>query len=185
MKRVCRLSWLSLLVLAACSGISVRTSYDPQAVSTFAGYQTYAWLPQPEVEGDTRVSNPIFESMVKRAVDGELAKKGFRLVEEDQRPSFKVGWYGAIESKVDVSTVDPYYGWSPWVGPGPWYPETYVREYEQGTLVLNIADGESNKLVWRGSAQAELSPAASPERQQRRIQEAVEKMLAKFPPRPK
>ena len=58
----------------------------------------------------------------------------------------------------------------------------YVENYDQGTLVLDIVDGRSNELVWRGTAQARIDPSNSPEERQRRINEAVRKILDRFPP---
>ena len=178
------LGWSSLLLaLAACAGISVRTSYDPQALTKLNDYRTYAWLPEPATEVRGRIYNPIVEGAVHQAVDGMLGSRGYRLVEEAGEADFLVGWHGVIESKVDVSALDNVYGRGPWyateLGTG-----TYVREYEQGTLVLDFIDSQTDKLVWRGAAQAELSRNPDPQRSQEQIHGAVKKMLDQFPPTP-
>jgi uncharacterized protein DUF4136 len=172
------------LTLVACAGIETSTNYDPNAVATLSQYRTYSWL--PEKQGlNTRVYNDVVEARVKQAVDQYLQSRGYQLV--DQNPDFKVGWHGAIDQKLDVNTMDSYYGygWGPWYG--PYYtaavPHTYVREYEEGTLILDVVDAASNKLVWRGTAQAELSSKSSVEKRQERLNEAVEKIFEDFPPK--
>ncbi|HVG64299.1 MAG TPA: DUF4136 domain-containing protein [Hyalangium sp.] len=176
---------LLTLTLVACAGIETSTNYDPNAVGTLSQYRTYAWLPEPK-GADMRVYNDIVEARVKQAVDQEMQARGYRLV--DQNPDFKLGWHGAIDQKLDVGTMDTYYGygWGPWYS--PYYagtvPHTYVREYEEGTLILDVVDAASNKLVWRGTAQAELSADASAEDRQRKLHDAVNKILEDFPPKP-
>ncbi|XXF77454.1 DUF4136 domain-containing protein [Myxococcaceae bacterium GXIMD 01537] len=183
---------LALLTLAACAGIETKTDYNPDAVGKLDGYRTYNWLPTPQ-GGDPRVYNSLTAQRVQAAVDQELQSRGYQKVDRD--PNFRIGWHGAIDQKLDVQTVDLAYGysWDPWYSPfypgvavgGAGVPETYVNEYEVGTLVLDIVDGPTNKLEWRGSAQAQLSENPSPEKSQKRIQEAVDKLLADFPPKGK
>ena len=176
---------LLTLTLVACAGIETSTNYDPNAVATLSQYRTYSWLPAPQGQ-NTRVYNDVVEARVKQAVNQYLQARGYRLV--DQNPDFKVGWHGAIDQKLDIGTMDTYYGY----GWGPWYspysvgavPQTYVREYEEGTLILDVVDAASNKLVWRGTAQAELSTDASAEDRQKKLNEAVNKIFDEFPPKP-
>ena len=61
--------------------------------------------------------------------------------------------------------------------------ETRVREYEQGTLLLDFVDPETRQLLWRGSASARIRPSSSPEESQKRANEAVAAMLERFPPK--
>jgi hypothetical protein len=170
-----------LLLASGCSSISTTTDYDPASVRKVDAYRTYAWLPTPQ-GADPRVYNPLVGQRVMDAVDRELASRGYRKV--DQNPDFNIGWHGAINQKLDVNTVSSAYGytWDPWYSPmGPY---TTVNEYEEGTLILDVVDAPSNKLVWRGTAQAELSENPSEQQRQERTQEAVEKILEKFPPQP-
>ena len=60
--------------------------------------------------------------------------------------------------------------------------DTYVREYDEGTLIIDIVDAGSNELVWRGAAQGEVNLAASPQEREQRAQDAVQRILEDFPP---
>ena len=50
-------------------------------------------------------------------------------------------------------------------------------------LQIDIVGRESNKLLWRGTAKAVLRSNQSPEESTSRINEAVAKVLGRFPPR--
>jgi hypothetical protein len=121
---------------------------------------------------------------VENAVNSELGARGYRQI-DTEAADFKVGWHASVEGQVDVSTVNNYYGYggSAWgAGGGNAYTDTYVREYKQGTLILDVVDARTDELVWRGTAQAEVSMSDDSEKRERRIQLAVEKLLRDFPP---
>ena len=60
-------------------------------------------------------------------------------------------------------------------------PET-VR-YEAGTLVLDVVDARTNKLVWRGWAQNSVEDMLrNRDRMARTIDQAVARMLRGLPP---
>lgn len=174
---------LTVLALAGCSTLRVGTDHDPQAVPAMAGWTTYQWLPEPEGD-DPVLHNEMLRVRVHGAVNDALAAKGFRRV-NDGDPDFRVGWHASVKGKTSVSTVNNYYGYgyaSFGTGGGSEYADTYVHEYEEGTLILDIVNAGTEQLVWRGRAQAEVSLSDDVETRERRIRKAVRKMFEDFPP---
>jgi hypothetical protein len=186
--------FLVLLLAAAlggCSTLEVQTDYDPTA--DFSGFKTWAWVPGRQAEtGDPRLDNAILDGRIRRAVEIQLAEQGFQKASASE-PDFLVGYLAAIEGKLDVQTVDRYYGYGPgparsyrypprWRSGGVYGSETYVYEYEEGTLILDVVSPRTRQLVWRGSATAEVNQTADQERRDERLREAVRKMLERFPP---
>jgi hypothetical protein len=181
---------VSSLAIAGCSTMEVSYDYDPKA--KFSGLNTYDWLDEPQKStGDPRIDdNTILKSRVQTAVDTALAARGFRKVSSD--PDFLVAYHVSLDRQQSVQTLNSYYGYSPGWGygygasyrPGYWAgaPETYVYEYEEGTLILDVVDPKSKELMWRGSAQDEVNFKSTPEKAQAQINEAVNGMLEHFPP---
>jgi len=167
------------VTLAGCSGMSIRSDYNPQA--NFDDYSTYAWMPAP-TSGDPRIDNALVEGRVKAGVDNALAAKGYRLTTNANEATFWVGYHLGIEGRMDVTNVNTYYGygWGPWYG--GMYRDTQVRYYDQGTLLIDIVDAGVKELVWRGTAEAEIRPDTRPEDRERRLNEAIAKILERFPP---
>ncbi|MGH2479552.1 MAG: DUF4136 domain-containing protein, partial [Ktedonobacteraceae bacterium] len=56
---------------------------------------------------------------------------------------------------------------------------TYVENYKVGTLVVDMFDTNTKKLIWRGSASDTLS--GKPEKDEKRLEKAVSKMFEHFP----
>ncbi len=172
-------------LLAGCgSGLSIRTDFDPQA--SFAGFETYAWAERTETgDDDPRVYNAITAGRVKTAVNRALRAKGLR--ENSSDPDFMLAWHGAIQGKMDYQTISNHYGygweWYGGVGIATTTSRTTQREWDEGTLIIDIIGTRNNQLLWRGEAQARLDDRPpSPELAQRQLDEAAAKILETFPP---
>ena len=143
-----------LTMLLGCSVKGVRTEY--QEVSTLAGLKTYGWLQTDTPPGDNvRVNDPMVIDAVRNAVEANLEKKGYRRV-EGKLADFLVTWFGAIETKVQVETIDHFYhdyGY----GPVAKYMATpgsegrTATEFEEGTILIDVLNPATHKLMWRGT----------------------------------
>ena len=88
----------------------------------------------------------------------------------------------AIEATHNRQTLNTFYngfggGWR-WGGFGN--ATTTVDNYKVGTLVLDMFDGQTKKLVWRGSASDTLSNKT--DTNIKNLDKGVQKMLKHFPP---
>jgi hypothetical protein len=54
-----------------------------------------------------------------------------------------------------------------------------------GQLDVSFYDPAQKQLVWRGVATKTLDPKAKPEKKQKNITKAVQKLLKNYPPQPK
>lgn len=170
---------LLLLTLSGCTQIRVRSDFDPQ--TDFSKLQTYGWLPDLQATTDPRLDSKLLDRRVREAVDRQLAAKGYRKVDDDTA-SFRVAYHVYLQrqSQTVHEPVGPYtYRW--WGGMGP----TYTYQYDEGTLLVDVIDPQTNVLTWRGSATAIVDPRASVQERGERIDRAVASLLEKFPPQPK
>ena len=134
--------------------------YDPQA--DFSRYRSWSWLPPGPATGDPRIDSDLVASRVRQAIEATLAAKGYSRASTGEG-DFGVGWHAAIEGRLDVQTIDHFYGYGRGWGPrGGMTSETLVRQYELGTLIVDLVDTRSRRLVWRGSAQAEVNDRLDP-----------------------
>ena len=82
-----------------------------------------------------------------------------------------------MNRRIDVDRVDREYGYC--------YGEDCageVVEYEAGTLILDVVDRRTNRVVWRGWAQESFDGVIdNSDRLERVITRAVAQMLARFP----
>ena len=130
------------LLLSACSSFSVESNYDPKA--SFEGLRTYGWRRPAEAAGD-----PLTLKLVRDAADAELQARGF--VPAESGSDFTVGQLVVVRQKVDVQFVDDYWGYSYRAG-GPSWSSTYVTTYDEGAIVLDIANGATTPKLQRSLA---------------------------------
>ncbi len=168
-----------VLMVQACSGIKVSSDYDPSV--NFASLRDYSWLPAPpKPSGNPRIDNPLLITRIQRAIDRNLAARGYRKV-ADADADFFVTFHLGIDKKIDVTEIPSTYGYSGRWG-GMYSTETRVDQYEEGTLLIDIVDAERDDLLWRGSGQARIRDSKSPAEREQRVQKAVDAILKKFPP---
>jgi hypothetical protein len=179
------LSLTASALLAACA--TQQAQYDFDDSVDFAQYRRWAWLPQPnkQASGDPRIDNPLIMQRIESAVERNLAAKGFKQTESGE--DFEVGYLVTVEKQLSSSGVGGSFGFGRYsggsgVGMSFGGPQIQIREYEEGTLILEITDASSDKLVWHGSSTSRLSDARTPEDSERIINQMVEEILANFPP---
>ena len=54
-----------------------------------------------------------------------------------------------------------------------------------GTLVVDVADAKKSELVWRGMGVKEVDTQAKPDKRDKNINQAVEKIFKNYPPKVK
>lgn len=179
---------LAAALLVACGGVSVSQDYDPAALGRFPKYRSFDWFPGGhETGGEGQIDNPFIDKRVRGAVSADLVAKGFQKV-ESQTPDFYVNHHLSVRTRLSSTGVNTHYGvgsYGSWGGVGIGMRTSPVRQYEEGTLVIDVIDGQSRQLVWRGTGTKALSGGSStPEESGRAIHEAVTEILKQFPPSP-
>ncbi len=174
----------SLLVLiASCSSISVKHDYDREA--NFASLKTFDWMSQPKAAtGDAQRAmaiNTLLDSRIRSAVSSQLTAKG--LTQASGNPDFMIVYHTGVQDKIEVTDWGYTYArggryWG-WAG-----HDIDVHSYKQGTLILDFVDAKSKQLIWRGVAQKAIETNPTPEKIEKNVNQAVTKMLEKFPPVP-
>jgi hypothetical protein len=175
------LSALALLAFVAAAAAGSGTDYDPK--TDFSAYRTFAWK-----EG-TPAPSSLTEDRLHAAVQRELEEKGLK--EDADAPDLYVVTHVSVrvEQRVDVD----HFGYD--LYPGYRYRGRYYRTYHPrttdvrvyevpiGTLVVDLVDAKTNKLVWQGVISDTVRAGSSPEKRTKRVNKKVEKLFRKYPPR--
>lgn len=166
-----------ILLLAGGSLMAQDVKVDYDNTFDFSTLKTF------NMKLATSWDNPLSEKRVITEFETALTKKGWTKV-EDQDADAVVLLHGTTSQNKTLNTFYsgyPSYRWGGWGGMST--ATTTVNEYTVGTLVVDIFDAKSKNLVFRGIAQGELSD--KPEKNQKKLSKAAEKMFKDFPPKPK
>jgi Domain of unknown function (DUF4136) len=175
-----------MLAFAACSTLQVGSDYDRSA--TFSSFHTFAIMQRNHDHSDrSAVRNPLVAQRVQDDIKSDLTSRGFVYTDDAAQADFVVDFTVGSRERTDIQTYpQPYAGG--WWGGGPgWWGGPYwgnnvdVHQYNEGTLSIDVFDGRTHRPVWHGWAKRALSDSDldSPEQP---VREAVNSVLAKFPP---
>jgi hypothetical protein len=163
---------MMFLFAGASSAQQVKTDYDRGA--NFGQYKTYSWE-------HVKTKDPLLVDRIKDSVNAALAAKGLTLVDSGGDVSIL-----AIEITRNQQTLNTFYngfggGWG-WRRFGGGFGEatTTTETYKVGTLVVDLFDTKTKKLLWRGTSSDTLSNNSN--KNIKNLDKGVEKMFKQFPP---
>jgi len=175
---------LGRLIAAATCALSI-TGCATMTVSShvrsgidFAPYRTYDWGPADTLPtGDPRLDqDPFFKDHVMGEIEKQLAIRGYERASSGP-PDLLIHYHASINQRLDVYGVDREHGYC-----ADDDCEAWVVDYEAGTLVLDIVEARTNRVIWRGWAQDSVEDMLdNRDRMARKINEAVTRMLARLP----
>jgi hypothetical protein len=158
-----------VLSVSLLFGQKVRFDYDHSA--DFTKYKTFMWIKEPETPRD-----PLMKKRIIDGVNMQLMAKGLRMVNSDADLALAV--HVATQEKQTLNTF--YNGMGGWGWGMGGVATTTVDTYTEGTLIADLFDAATKKIVWRGVATKEMS--SKPEKAAEQTEKAIDKLFKHYPP---
>src|SRR5260221_6942100 len=164
---------LTLVLATVTFAQDVKSDYDHSA--NFGQFKTYSWE-------KVQTKDPLMVDRIKDAVNAALAAKGWTQVDSGGDVCVM-----AIEITQNQQTLNTFYngfgGGRRWGGFGGFGDATTTTEtYTVGTLVVDLFDAKTEKLIWRSSSSDTLSDKS--DKNTKNLDKGVNKMFKHFPPSP-
>lgn len=173
------------LSVVPASAQDVRYDFDKD--KDFSKYKTYKWVAIKDADRPDELT----AKQLVAAVDTVLASKGLTKTESETADLY-IGYQTAISSEKEFTSYNTGWGYGPgwgggWYGGGMSSTTTYgsTSTVYVGQLDLSMYDPAQKQLVWRGVATKTLDPKAKPDKKQKNIMKAVQKLLKNYPPQAK
>jgi len=179
MLRFLRWSVVAVFGLTASACATMNVSSHVERGQDFTQYHTWQWAPADALpERDARLDNPFFQDHFQGAVEREFHARGMtQTVSEGDVPDLLVHYHANVSERININHGDQTVG--------ACYDENCdvrVLDNEVGTIMIDVVDGHTNRLVWRGWSQSAIGGVLNnPTRFQNSIQQAVKRMFARFP----
>lgn len=161
---------LTAMLCAAAAPATAKVYVDHDPGVDFSGFRTYAWI-----SGTPSIS-PAGEALVRSALDGALQAHGLEQV--DRAPELFVASHVTRSDRQQIS-MQTYGG--PAARSGWDVSANGPQDVPVGTLIVDIVDARSKRLIWRGTGTATLSGKLS--RNEKKLNKVLAKMFREFPPR--
>lgn len=183
---------LAVFLLAACSSYNY---YSVGSSSNVSRYSTFAWLPPINNTKNPYYDNDLADQKIKDQATAALENKGLRL--KASRPDLLVRYTIMVDNKVKTYNQPAYTyvggGYYPRFGyyrghrffyysyrtPYPVYvgDDIYHVPYKEGTLIIDLINRATHKVIWRGYGVGEVD---NPEKAINDLPEVVDGILNKL-----
>jgi hypothetical protein len=165
-----------LFLLSSCSSVRVNADYDKKV--DFSQYKTYAYV---KASIDKVEISDLDKKRILNSIDDALSSKGFS---KSNNPDMLISIFTKESERVDVYNNNSWgmgFGW----GWNPYWGMNYNRVYTtpEGTLFIDIFDGNSKEMIWQGEGSGYLTKDTH--KKDERIKEFVDKILEQYPPQSK
>jgi hypothetical protein len=164
--------------LAGCSTVQIDTQYKPNV--DYKKYRTFAWNPvQPGPEQASEARDPAVRAFVLSTIERELTGRKFVMAAAGAVPDFYIAVHGWSRDKIDVKQYGYVYGYSGYgMYPTMGGPAVEVRQYKEGTIVIDFIDATTREMFWRGTASDTFIPGTGRDV----IKDAITKLIDAYPP---
>lgn len=170
---------LAAAMIASCTpSLNIRSDYDHSV--DFTGYKTYS-LYNLRTKGDV---NSLNADRIVKYIRAEMAKKGYQ--ENLNNPDIMINAVSVLKNKQGIAASATSYGYGGsyrpygyWGRPSTGYATVQTYDYKDGSLIIDIVDAKTKKLVWQGSANAEIN--RTPKDPDAAISDVIGKIMKDFP----
>jgi hypothetical protein len=163
---------VSALGLAACATTNV-SSFVERGIDV-GQYRTYSWGPAGEqATGDPRLdNNQFFQERIEAAVERHLNARGLEKTTAEA-PDLVIHFYASVAQLVNPNGVDRPYATCVDCEP-------YV--YDAGTMVIDLVDARTQRLVWRGWAEGSIDGVVNDQTwMEKRVDDTVARIMERLP----
>lgn len=175
---------LIILVIGACSGLKVTSDYDKSVdFSKYKTFEYYGWA-----EESDKILNRFDKERIETAFGDEFAKRNLKLVDRDG--DLVVSLFVVVDQKTTTTAYTDHFGMGGY-GYGGWgwgyggmgYGSSTTRysenDYLVGTLVVDVFDKATKKLVWEGVGEKTVDE--NPNTRERNIPKVAAQIMKSFP----
>lgn len=185
------LSVLVIMLTGTAYAQTVDVDYDSNYDYESKNIKTFAWVKSSGTS--VEAADPLLHSRIVNGIEYYLTLSGLTEVDESANPDLHVTYHASTKEEVQLNTTSMGYGYpGGWAYGGGFYGGAYgmggigmgtsttsVSTYQMGTLVVDVWDARTDKLVWRGMA-SNIAVSQDPDKMQKKIDRSLKKMVDKW-----
>jgi Domain of unknown function (DUF4136) len=175
-------TWIlsTIVLLSSCApALTVTNDYDKTA--NFSSFHTFKIV---KLEQQHQALSQFNQTRIINAVRANMISKGFT---ETENADLLVNIVTILknEQQVVANTTSYGYGYGGYYRPYGWgggnsSTTVNVEKYVDGSLIIEVANASTQKLIWEGIGNKQIDqPSSNPDQA---IKDAVTKIMASFPP---
>ncbi len=154
----------------------VTARYSNDRISASAIYQ---WAPrQIEFHDDSRLAHANLNNLIQMSIIDELNSKGYSYKPDASQPEFQIAYVAALKTALNDQAIEQKYG----IRPGLVDGKSDQSKYEKGTIIIDLIEPVSGRLIWRGAGQAMATLEDIPQDVRKsRVQKFIKDLFSALP----
>ena len=177
------ITFVVVMLVAACAAPQPEIRSDYDRTVDFSRYRSFNFMESAgrRTDGDY---GTLLGQRIRTAVEQEMVARGYV---KDAEPDLLINFSVTVKSVQEVTQVPTagpprsYYYRGGYYRTWPAYSyETWVREYDEGTLLIDIVDARRGQLVWEAAGTGRLKQDLS-EDIEARVRRAVGLLFQRYP----
>lgn len=169
------------LPLANCASTQMASQSDFDTDYDFAPAQRFAILPIDRTTAAEKLISDMQVDRIEKALSDELRTRGYEVVTDRDAADLLVSWHLVTREKTDIRSYNAASTYTCWRC-GPPVSDTSVRQFTQGTLIVDLIDPLRSRSVWRSTIQSRLSDKPDPKKAAEIRAKAARLIFAPYPP---
>jgi hypothetical protein len=169
--------FLSSLVFLTSCGPQLTVTNDYDHTANFSQFHTFKIV---KLEQQYQALSQFNQTRIINAVNAQMVAKGFT---PSETPDLLVNITSILKNQKELVANSYGYGggYRPYAwGGGNMSTTVNVQNYTAGSLIIEVANASTQKLLWEGIGNQDIdAPSSNPEKA---INSAVLRIMASFPP---
>ena len=175
------LAALALLTLVAACSTPLEAVMDFDERYDFSGVKKIGYIPIDRAAANAALLSDMDINRITAALNDELQRKGFSIASNNQEADLLMSWHLVTQERTDVRTYNSMSYYNCWRC-GPTVSDVSVRQYTQGTFIVDMIDPMRNQSVWRSTIESRLNSTSTAGEDDSLRREAAMAAFAQFPP---
>jgi hypothetical protein len=175
---------LFMLALVSACASTLTATVDRDPAFDFSDVRSIAIAPlNRSVTPQTALSDLQAERIAQSLAD-ELGRRGMRVTGDLSDADMILTWHLVTQERTDIRTYNSMSAryTTCWSCPRSSSQNVRVRQFTQGTMIVDLLDPAQGRSVWRSIVESRLRPGMSPEDAADLRASAAAALFADFPP---
>ena len=172
---------LSAVLLNACSSTPTATM-DFDSSYDFSGVRKIAIQPINRTVSSTVIISDMQISRINETLTEELGRRGFQVVQNNADADLFLAWHLVTQERMDVRSFNTSSRYNCW-NCGSMGNNVSVRQYTQGTFIVDMIDPTRLQSVWRSIFESRMRDQPDPATAAENRRAAAAAVFSAFPPK--
>lgn len=179
--RFVALTALIYLLNGCASTATLDAVSDFDSDFAFSKIQRLMILPIDRTSAAEKLISDLQVGRINEALTRELVARGYELVDDKETADVYLAWHLVTREKTDIRSYNAASAYNCWRC-GPPVSDVSVRQFIEGTFIVDLIDPARNRSVWRSTIQSTLKSKPDPSNAAKNRARAAKAVLAPFPP---